>query len=123
MIKTRTWIIVIAAVALVAGALSLWLFSARTGTVVEIVQDGTVIEEIDLLRVREAYRFTVTSSDGGENVVLVQPGRVCVESADCPDKICVQRGWLTDEPTPIVCLPHRLVIRSKSASGADAATQ
>ncbi len=123
MIKTRTWIIVIAAVALVAGALSLWLFSARTGSVVEVVQDGNVIEEIDLLRVREAYRFTVTSPDGGVNTVLVQPGRVCVESADCPDKICVQRGWLTDEPTPIVCLPHRLVIRSKSASGADASTQ
>lgn len=31
--------------------------------------------------------------------------------ADCPDQVCVHAGWLTDSAAPIVCLPHRLVIR------------
>lgn len=122
MIKTRTWVICIAAAAVVLGALSWFLLSHRTeGTVVQVIQDGTVIREIDLSRVSREYSFVVDSADGGSNTVLVQPGRICISEADCPDKICVHQGWLTDESIPIVCLPHRLIILVKNpASDTDA---
>ena len=119
MLKTRTWVLLFAAAALVLVALSVRLLTGkRDGAVAEIVQDGVVIREIDLLRVTEAYSFTV-DWEGGSNTVLVQPGRICVSEADCPDQVCVRQGWLSDQATPVVCLPHRLMIRLKGASELD----
>ena len=124
MIKTRTWIVIIACSAAVLAVLSALLLSQhRGGNTVEIVQDGTVIKEIDLSKVTREYSFTVEWKDGGYNVVRVVPGRICVYEADCPDQICVNQGWLTDQAAPIVCMPHRLIIRAKAASDADAVTQ
>ena len=116
MLKTRTWVILIAAAAAVLVALCLALPRLRApGVTAVISQDGVVIEEIDLSRVKEAYRFTLEAADGGHNVIEVEPGRIRVAEADCPDKICVQRGWAEDGLLPIVCLPHRLVIQLEEA--------
>ncbi|MBE7007931.1 MAG: NusG domain II-containing protein [Ruminococcaceae bacterium] len=125
MLKTRTWIIGFAAVAVVLAVLAIRLSSPRSeGNIAVISQDGKVLREIDLSRVTEEYRFTVETDDGGSNEILVQPGRICVSEADCPDKICVKQGWLTDSPLPIVCAPHKLVIEIKGAADAvDAAAR
>ena len=124
MLKTRTWIIIIAAAAALLAALSVSLLSARRGgTVVEVLQDGVVLREIDLSAVTKEYTFEVVWRDGGSNTVRVQPGRICIAEADCPDQICVEQGWLADQAAPIVCLPHRLVIRLKQAAELDAVAQ
>ena len=41
-----------------------------------------------------------------------------VKSADCPDKICVDTGWIGGDrkSVPIVCLPNRLVIEFEKSS-------
>ena len=115
MLKTRTWIVLIASVALLLIALSVFLLTSRSeGTVVQIIQDGTVLQEIDLSRVREPYSFEVEAPDGGVNRIEVEPGRIRVSDADCPDKICMSQGWLSDQSVPIVCLPHRLIIKLRS---------
>ena len=87
------------------------------------MQDGVVIEEIDLSAVTREYSFVVEWPGGGSNTVHVQPGRICVSEADCPDHICMQQGWLSDQAAPIVCLPHRLIIRVKGATDTDATTR
>lgn len=117
MIKTRTWVIAIAALAAVLLLLSLhFLGRHREGAVAQIVQDGTVIREIDLSQVKEEFRFVLPSPHGGSNTVLVQPGRICIEEADCPDQICVMQGWLSDQAMPLVCLPHGLIITIKAST-------
>ncbi len=91
--KTRTWVLLFAALAVVLGALSVLLYTSREeGVVAVITQDGEVLRESDLSRVTEEYRFTVEAKDGGSNEILVQPGRICVCGADCPDQICVKQG-------------------------------
>ena len=115
MLKTRTWIILIAVLAVGLLALSVLLLTSRgEGTVVQVIQDGTVLQEIDLSKVREPYSFEVAAPDGGMNRIEVEPGRIRVSDADCPDKICMSQGWLSDQAVPIVCLPHRLIIKVKS---------
>ena len=39
---------------------------------------------------------SVTGSDGGKNQVEVRPGSIGIVSADCPDKLCVRQGFLSD---------------------------
>lgn len=103
-----------------AGA-TLWLFGrSAPGLVANIYQDGVCIHSIDLSRVTRAETYSA-ECDSGVNVILVEPGRICILEADCPDQVCVQAGWLTDSVQPIVCLPHRLVIRlEKTAEQTDA---
>ena len=120
MLKTRTWIAIIAAAAVVLAAVSLMLLTSRkAGTVVQVIQDGTVVKEIDLSRVKKEYSFELESAGGGHNTVLVQPGRICVSEADCPDQICVQQGWLENQALPIVCMPHGLIITVADPAGQD----
>ena len=48
----------------------------------------------------------------GSNLVCVRDRRVFVESADCPDKVCVHTPALTGETNGVIaCLPHRVIIR------------
>lgn len=122
MVKTRTWVIGLAAAALLLGAATWYTLSARRESkVVQIVQGDVVVQEIDLARVAKAYSFTIDAPDGGSNTVTVEPGRICVSEADCPDQVCVMQGWLSDQAMPIVCLPHRLIILLKDVDlGSDA---
>ncbi|MGM9522501.1 MAG: NusG domain II-containing protein [Oscillospiraceae bacterium] len=127
MVKTRTWIIIIAAFLLICAALTLWLGSRTApGVIANIYQDGVCIRSIDLSLVTEAYSFTI-ESERGSNTVLVEPGRICISEADCPDLICVEDGWLEDSAAPIVCLPHRLVIKleetAKASDGIDSVSK
>ena len=119
MIRTRTWIIIIAAIAVAsAGAILLIRFFGAPGTTAEIVKEGKVICTIDLDAVAEEYEIEIGETDGDRNTVTVKPGMICVSHADCPDKICVNTGWASkDRPYPIVCMPHELIIRIVGADG------
>ena len=111
MLKTRTWIVIIVCILAISIAGSVAFFSMRAGgTVANIYQDGICVRSIDLSLVISAYRFELTGP-AGTNHILVEPGRICVEAADCPDKVCVHQGWISDSVAPIVCLPNKLVIR------------
>lgn len=85
-----------------------------------IYQDGRLLQSIPLGRVSESYRLTVESADGGHNIIEVSPGGIAIAEADCPDRLCVLQGRITDSLLPITCLPHRLVIELKPQSGTDA---
>ena len=74
MIKTRTWIVIIAALAVAAaGAILLIRFFGAPGTTAEIVKGGKVLYTIDLDRVAEEYEIEIGSGDGDRNVVTVKP--------------------------------------------------
>lgn len=110
-ISTRTWIIALAVLfALVAAAALLVGRYNAGGRVARIYQDGVLIREIDLNAVGSPYEFTI-EYDGGYNTISVRSGAICVSSADCSDGTCMKQGWLEGGITPIVCLPHKLVIQ------------
>lgn len=115
MMKTRTWILILGALLVISLALSLWLFLRPAGQIANIYRDGVCILSIDLSTVTEPETYTFTDK-AGTNVILVEPGRIRVQEADCPDQVCVKSGWLQDSAAPIVCLPHRLVIRLEASA-------
>ena len=77
--------------------------------VARITLDGELIREIPLDEVEESYSFVV-DSESGSNTILVEPGRIRVSEADCPDQVCVNQGFISDGTVPVVCLPHKLMI-------------
>lgn len=118
MLKTRTWIIILAVIFALAVLACLVIYmDGGTGGEAEVWLDGQLVRTVRLDASAEPYEFTVTTADGsGYNTILVEGGRIRVSDANCPDGICVNDGWLSGG-APIVCLPHRLVIRF---SGTDA---
>ncbi len=83
-----------------------------------IYQGDTEIQRISLDEVTEPYEFDV-SCENGTNRIRVENGRICMLSADCPDKVCVNQGYITDSSLPIVCLPHKLSIVIEESDGAE----
>ena len=47
---------------------------------------------------------------GAENVILVEPNQISMQSATCPDHLCVKQGAISDGILPIVCLPNHIRI-------------
>ena len=118
-IGTRTLIWIFAVLLALSLAASLILGRARGGAVANVYQDGVCVRSIDLRAVAAPYRVTVTDGHGHENVLLVEPGRIRVESANCPDQVCVNTGWISDGVRPIVCLPAKLSIRLERTAGTE----
>jgi len=110
MIKSnRFWFIVLGAVLLVSVAAVFLLRQAPPGVAV-IYQDGEFLAQYDLINIGAPIYNTLESSYG-YNVITIEQGRVRISEADCPDKSCVRQGWVSGGAVPLVCLPHRLVIR------------
>lgn len=95
--------------AAVSGAFILLRGGGTEAPVARISRDGVVLEEIPLDQVEVGYSF-VLEDESGSNTVLVEPGRIRISQADCPDQICVNQGFISDSTVPIVCLPHKLMI-------------
>ena len=47
----------------------------------------------------------------------VEKGKIAVIHANCPDKICVNRGFIENGTFPIVCLPNRLSVYIEESDG------
>lgn len=84
--------------------------SRGEGFTADIFQNGRLISSIPLDEIREPYTFTVTGERGCTNEIEVRPGSIGIISADCPDKLCVLQGFISDSRLPVTCLPNRVVI-------------
>lgn len=96
----------------------LFLLNGRKGGhyAADIFQDGRLLQTINLDDVRESRRFTITGDSGCVNEIEVRPGSIAIVSADCPDKLCIHQGFISDSRLPITCLPNRLVIQLRPVS-------
>lgn len=115
--KTIIWI---AALALVcAVCLLAWLLTGAfgSGTTAVVRVDGEEMYRINLSAVREEYDIEITT-EYGSNTVHVSPGSIAVTESNCPDKVCVRQGAISQSGVPIVCMPHKLSVRIEG-SGID----
>ncbi len=118
--SNKRWALLFALVILLCAAVTLLLPSG--GSTVGIWQRGELLCTIDLAAVTEPYTLRIPY-EGGESIVCVEPGSICIQSADCKSQTCVRHGRLRPGGTPIVCLPERIVIRYlRTEGGVDAVT-
>lgn len=109
--STRFWVVLVGILLAVCLAASLWVLGGTTGsTTAYVYQGGQLLRAIDLSQVNEPYSFPV-EGPAGTNTIQVEPGRIRVSHADCPDQVCVHQGWISNGVVPIVCLPNELVIQ------------
>jgi hypothetical protein len=106
--------------ALLACSLAAWLVISGAeveNAVAEIYKNGELLYTFDL-----SHERTTTIGDKRlYNNIEITDGAIRVIEANCPDKICVNTGFISNGIIPIICLPNRLEIRIVGRnSGVDA---
>lgn len=109
--------IVFAATVVLSVVGTVLIFSVPAAQTVEIISGGEVLCTIDLSHTSD--REIRIDYDDGYNIVEITDGKIHVSEADCPDKVCINMGFLRSG-APIVCLPNRLVIRYVQGAEVDA---
>jgi len=104
--------LILAALVLAVAASGAWIVFSDRDTdnprvIVEV--DGEVYCEYDMDEVDGI--IPISTPNGGENRLYVQEDLVFMDSANCPDKLCVKQGAIRDGTVPIVCLPNKVVVR------------
>jgi len=55
-----------------------------------------------------------------QDVILeLEQGKIRFAESDCPDKICVNTGWLSKNGQVAVCLPRRVSVEIRGEGGVD----
>ena len=110
--SNRFWIAILGCVLAMSASAAVFMTHFQTqSSHAHIYQNGVLIDVLDLSQAREPFFLTAQGSGPGGNTIEVEQGRIRISQAHCPDELCVRQGWVSGGPMPIVCLPHRLVIR------------
>lgn len=82
-----------------------------TGNVTAIISvNGEEVKRLSLNTLTEETSFVVANKRGGENTILARPGEIAIIEANCPDQLCVERGFISSSLLPSVCLPNGVTI-------------
>ena len=124
MAKGDRWILVILLVAAACafgarGLTSLRSQALAAGLVLEISTDEGLIEALPVESMPSAAetRWELTGAAGGLCLTYVPERGFHVETANCPDRVCVRSGYITKAGQSIVCVPNRLIISITGGSG------
>ncbi|MDE6520111.1 MAG: NusG domain II-containing protein [Ruminococcus sp.] len=107
--SVKICIAVIVLIFISALILSLVLLQKKDNEYISIVQDNKVLYTLNL-NTTENKTIRIEDNNGGYNIIEILDGKIRISYADCPDKTCVNMGFLSSN-MPIVCLPHKLVIK------------
>ena len=81
------------------------------GSKAEIIYNGEVIETLTL------NKDIAISYDVHPKIVLeVLNGQIRFLASDCPDKICVNTGFISYEGESAACLPNKFIVRVSSGA-------
>ena len=106
--KYKNDIIFIAAIlAVVAIAAVALLLLRGEGSTVTVEVDRQIIGTYSLAIDRVV---DITTDDGEMNRLVIRDGKAFMESATCPDGVCVSHRPISREGETIVCLPHKVVV-------------
>ncbi|WP_343208398.1 NusG domain II-containing protein [Anaerolentibacter hominis] len=107
--RRNDWILagVILAAALFTGMIFLGKGWLGPGQEAVVYIDGTEKGRYSLKEDRREIIYSGT----GENVLVIEAGEVYMESADCPDKLCVKQGKIKGDGQMLVCLPNKVIVQ------------
>lgn len=97
-------------------------FPGSTKTLQAVISaQGKVVRRISLpLEARTT--FTVAGRVGS-SAVEIEGGRVRMQEATCPGRVCVNQGWIEHAGQSIICIPGEILIRIEGAAPMDAVTR
>ncbi len=108
--KKRTTAVILALLVLGFVITALVFSLSRGGSSVSVSVDGREVESFPLSR---DLTFDITGYGGGHNLLVIKDGSAYIESASCPDGLCVNMGRISRAGQSVICLPNRVVVEIK----------
>lgn len=105
---------------LVVAGLSYFMITAQPSDskpMAVITQNGVELYRIDLDKAIDRKEIKIEGSY--HELLVVENGRIRFEEADCPDKICVNTGWIARPGQVAVCVPAGVVVKIIGDNGID----
>lgn len=87
----------------------------HNGKVAKVTINGRLYKTIPLTKEAQEFRIQAGDNDEHFNLLKVHDYGIEMIDADCPDKVCLQFGFITKTSESIVCLPHRLLVQIENA--------
>lgn len=106
----RSDFIVIFVLAVIAIAAFAVFNSGEEAGYAEIIHDNELIARLSLEEDR------IYTPEGFDVTFEIKDGAAAFISSDCPDKICVNMGFISKKGQSAVCLPNRLTLRITGGS-------
>ena len=78
-------------------------YATGNGGYLEIYADNALYGRYSLEENREI-------DINGHNKCVIKDGKACMEEADCPDRICVHSGSISESGESIICIPNRVTL-------------
>jgi len=112
-VKKLRYDILLIAVLLVISAVwvMITVFSRTEGGKVEVEIEGALVASYSL---EENGEYPL---NGGTNILVIEDGAAYLTYANCPDKVCVNRGKIRDNGQSIICLPNKLTVTVRAKDG------
>jgi len=85
-----------------------------------IKADGKVVKTINLSKLKGTEKFDIKEGNHF-NTIMVEKDKISIIDADCPDKVCIKTGWISDAGESIVCLPNKLIVSIEGGETSDKA--
>ncbi len=79
-------------------------------------------EQIDQFPLQNDQILSLTPHDV-HMVIETKEGQVRVKSSDCPQQICVKKGWTGFANDPIICMPNHIMVIIEGETQIDAISQ
>jgi hypothetical protein len=83
-----------------------------------ITIDGKSYKTIPLSDHSGTDTFTIRT-DAGYNTIVVKDHTIGIIESDCPDKICIQEGFISKPGATVICLPHKVMIEVRGGNNDD----
>ncbi len=97
---------VIAVLLIFAGVFYYFTLPGDAGNTAEISVDGNIVDVVSLSGENDG----VYKIEGMNISYEIKDGEIAIISSDCPDKVCIDDGFISLGGQKIVCLPNKTVI-------------
>lgn len=114
----RNDLLIIIAVCIITIILLIPHFTGGKALTAEISVDGEIVKTVSLSEVSGFYEFKTDTSPAV--TITAENGRIRVSEAECPDRLCVNCGWLDSDGDMAVCLPAKVVVNVKGQESKNA---
>ena len=95
---------------LIIGIVSPFLLLGKSDNVTaQIIKDKNILYSINLNEIDKPVTYKI--DDKFTNYIVAEKGRIRFSSSNCPDEVCVHKGWISRSGQTIVCLPNGVIIK------------
>lgn len=110
--KKDTVIFLVLLILVLVSSVAVWIYRSAGDSKTAIIEhNSSEIERINLDKVAQSDIIFIDDGKNCQVEIEVENGRIRVRSSSCPDKVCVECGWLEKKGDTAVCLPNSVVVR------------